>query len=1037
MRSNVTILKAAGLCTVLLLLLALSSTGPPASTVSSQPVLAQAIDMSDLAARAAEEGQIPVIVGLQPPAGFTPEGALGSPAAVDEQRDDIASARQALLDSLAGYNAEAYASWDSLPLVALKVDAEALQQLAASPYVTTIQEDVPVPPALLSTTALIGADDTWDAGFGGLGQTVVILDTGIDEDHPFFGGRLVTEACWSNGPGGQVSLCPGGGNTQTGLGSADAMTAQCLNGAVNLCAHGSHVAGIAAGRDFPGGQGFNGVAPEANIIAIQVFTRLNNDADCDGPGSAPCVKTYPSDQISALNYVNNTLRTSWDIASVNMSLGGGMNTSACDGDSRKASIDNLRSNGIATAIASDNDGWTDALGAPGCISTAVTVGAVTDADAVIYNMNQVVDLLAVGANVDSSVPDDTWGFGWGGTSMATPQVTGAFAVIKAINPTMSVDDIENLLKATGVLVTDTRPPNPAGANTGHVKPRLQLDAAVAQLLTGADLKVVKDCKPDDTAPAGVEFTCTIIVENLGPDPALAVTAVDQYVSSGTFQFGSITPDSTPPKPFCTTTPNPQNGAGTVTCQLGGMAPGDAITIRVPVTANETQDINDHVTVSSLTPDPDLNNNQAEDSVDVVAMADLEICKFDAPGQTGCTGEANPGAGPDPVIAGNYLEYQILVTNTGPSTASNVVMRDVLPPGVSLVSTIPSSGSCDGGVEVFGQILVTCDLGNFNSGETKIVIIVVRVDPGVPQGTLLFNGATVSSDTLDPDNDDNAASASTTVNTEADLTLVKGAFGTPIAGTDITYGYQVTNHGPSVSYDVSLVDNLPPEVEFINAFIDYSGGLGGVPLPCRLLVGVNRLTCPLGDIAPTGATPIAVWVNVHIKADTPEGSLVTNDADVLTSDTPDPNPADNEASATVEVLTRADLEILKTTDRDLYKPSTTVKYTIQVTNYGPSDAQNVVVVDTLPGGKKIGYWVFDTGYLYDPDGCELAGTTLTCEFGTLAAGASIQFDVYFHVVGNKGAVTNTVTVSSTTTDPISTNNTAARTNLVQGKNTGRR
>ena len=85
-----------------------------------------------------------VIVGLKLPDGFTPEGELPSVDAVERQRSDITAARQALMDSLQGYEAAAYASWDSLPHVALQASAAALKHLVDSPYVTTIQEDLPV-----------------------------------------------------------------------------------------------------------------------------------------------------------------------------------------------------------------------------------------------------------------------------------------------------------------------------------------------------------------------------------------------------------------------------------------------------------------------------------------------------------------------------------------------------------------------------------------------------------------------------------------------------------------------------------------------------------------------------------------------------------------------------------------------------------------------------------------------------------------------------------------------------------------------------
>ncbi len=92
----------------------------------------------------------------------------------------------------------------------------ALEQLINSPFMRTIQEDSLSRPHLTGATEHIGADATWDTGFGGLGWAVVILDTGIDADHLFFGGRAVTQACFSAGADG-VSLCPNGANTQTGL----------------------------------------------------------------------------------------------------------------------------------------------------------------------------------------------------------------------------------------------------------------------------------------------------------------------------------------------------------------------------------------------------------------------------------------------------------------------------------------------------------------------------------------------------------------------------------------------------------------------------------------------------------------------------------------------------------------------------------------------------------------------------------------------------------------------------------------------------
>src|SRR5262249_29623337 len=155
---------------------------------------------------------------------------------------------------------------------------------------------------------------------------------------------------------------------------------QCLNGSTNLCEHGTHVAGIAAGLNTNpgGGKPTSGVAENGRIFAIQVFTRFNTDADC-GAGQSPRVASWDSDQISALNLVfaNLTLPGAIKVASVNLSLGGGLFSGNCDAQNaaEKQAIDTLRGAGVLTAIAAGNNGSTSQISAPGCISSAVAVGS--------------------------------------------------------------------------------------------------------------------------------------------------------------------------------------------------------------------------------------------------------------------------------------------------------------------------------------------------------------------------------------------------------------------------------------------------------------------------------------------------------------------------------------------------------------------------------------------------------------------------------------------------------------------------------------
>lgn len=433
----------------------------PAVSAQTDPTPDGPID--ELIEKAETEGQVLVIVQ------------------VDESRDK--EAVQSIVDG--NENAEVTTEFETLPLVALTVDADAIRDLASEPGVVAIQENKLSPTNLASTMPVINGNQVHTLGYTGVGQTVAILDTGIDVDHPFFAGRIVSQACYSNagGAGDGMTLCPGGGTASTAVNSADAETANCINGTANICDHGSHVAGIAAGANTTGAPG-NGVAPGADIIAIQVFTRFDDsgtDTPCaDVSRPSPCVLTYDSDQVLALQRVL-ALDGTFDIAAVNMSLGGGDFSSACDGDSRKPAIDNLLAAGIATVVTSGNSGFLNATGAPGCISTAITVGSTTDADAVssFSNRGPLLDLFAPGSSVDSAVPDDAWG-NMDGTSMAAPHVAGAFAVLRAADTTATVAEMLTALQDTGIPITyDT---NMAGTTT-HTTPRINLLAALGEFVT--------------------------------------------------------------------------------------------------------------------------------------------------------------------------------------------------------------------------------------------------------------------------------------------------------------------------------------------------------------------------------------------------------------------------------------------------------------------------------------------------------------------------------------------------------------------------
>lgn len=380
-----------------------------------------------------KKNKIKVIVQLEEK--FTPEGRV-SKSQKDKQESNIQETQDAVIEDLD--NKGHISKYKTIPYMAMEVDEEGLKALAENPDVKSITEDGVISKSDIKTNStlledklrakdivtnrLMNTESAWSTGYTGEGKTIAILDTGIDRSHPYLKDKVVYEACFSSDRN-----CDGK-TTATGAGAAN-----------DIEGHGTHVAGIAAGKTTS----FSGVAKDANILAIKVL------ADKDGEGNF-------SDLLNGLERVY-LLRDQYDISAINMSLGGGKYSSTCDRyyTSIKNMVDNLKSAGIATIAASGNDSYKSAISAPACISSVVSVGSTNDYDQVSSFSNSVsfLDLLAPGEPVYSSLPGGGYGY-LSGTSMSTPQVTGGFTLVRQKYPNSSVDQILSYMKEDGVSVID-------------------------------------------------------------------------------------------------------------------------------------------------------------------------------------------------------------------------------------------------------------------------------------------------------------------------------------------------------------------------------------------------------------------------------------------------------------------------------------------------------------------------------------------------------------------------------------------------------
>lgn len=439
---------------------------------------------------AEQMGTVRVIVAVRVDFNIGDESYLQN---IEAKKEDIKQAQDKFTNQLSAYNLNPL-KYKYIPYLAMSVNADALREMKNLPEVVSIEKDEMLQPSLSESVSMIGGIASWNAGYTATGQTIAIIDSGVDKTHPMFQGKIVSEACYSVYDNTSVfATCNGNfGPNPTPNEPGFIVKSTAVNSALPCnpnnetlllsdCAHGTHVAGIAAGRTT----NFAGVARDAGIIAINTGSVAPQQTQ---QGTFNRVNHFNSALLLALERVFE-LRNNFNIASVNMSIGGGKYTTNCDASfpSIKTAIDNLRSVGIATVVASGNDSYANAISFPACVSSAISVGAVADGsinqngnptqlDRVpnFSNSASFLNLLAPGEGITSSVPvfASPTGFKvFDGTSQAAPHVAGAWAVLKQRNPNASVTQILNTLTNTGIPILDS------GSNI--TTPRIRIDNALS------------------------------------------------------------------------------------------------------------------------------------------------------------------------------------------------------------------------------------------------------------------------------------------------------------------------------------------------------------------------------------------------------------------------------------------------------------------------------------------------------------------------------------------------------------------------------
>lgn len=477
-----------------------------------------------------------------------------------------------------------------------------------------------------------------------------------------------------------------------------------------------------------------------------------------------------------------------------------------------------------------------------------------------------------------------------------------------------------------------------------------------------------------TVAANANLTYTLRLFNDGPSAATNVAVEDELPDGVEFVSASN---------GCVYTPATGTTAHKVTCTratlpVGSGDPADdptyQITVKVPWALADTT-LSNTATIEADEEDQTPTDDESTVTTDVGPAVNLKTVKT---------------APTLPVAQSVSYEYEVTVTNAGPSTAVAATLNDTMPPGVTALGATTDTGSCG-----IAANTVSCQFGDLAKDATAKVTITARGDqPGNP-----VNLATATSNTPEIDPDDNEDEAPVEILAASDVAIVKSAPATVEANSTLTYTLAITNNGPSDATDVTATDNLPPNVDFRSADAGCSAVSGTV-------------TCDVGGLAAgdTVERKITVFVPYAIG-----GQSLTNVASVTATEV-DLVPENNSSQVTTVVDDVADLVVTKTAGGAVAGGQAT--WTVVVRNDGPTAAKAVQLVDELPAGTTL------RGAQPSSGTCSGSGRELRCELGTIAAGGSAQItivaDVAADVTGQQ--LRNTATATSPTADPDKSNNT---------------
>lgn len=518
--------------------------------------------------------------------------------------------------------------------------------------------------------------------------------------------------------------------------------------------------------------------------------------------------------------------------------------------------------------------------------------------------------------------------------------TGKWAIGSFLNGDSQVLRITAVVNPTGnyvniAEVTASNLPDPNSTpNNGIPTENDYAEIATTPVVPMADLSLTKAVVGGNISPIfGATVTFEITVKNSGPQNATGVKVIDMLPSG----YEYVVYSSTAGQYFNTTG----------IWEIGTIPNGGSESLLIGAKVNTTgvyQNIAEVYASNELDPDSTPNNNvSGEDDISSVlltpvpAVADLSIEK------KVINNILNPAVG-------SQISFSITLTNSGPSNATGVIVKDVLPSGYDYIFYNSTSGAYNPATGEWTPGIILA--GN---SHTLILNVFVKAPTGTADEYLNI-AEIMTADQHDPDStpgngiateDDYDSISVTPVIVMADLSIRKTALNQDAiheVGSTVIFTVTVTNDGPADASGVRVKDLLPPGFTYqtsspTSGLYNYVTGIWNV-----------------GNI-PTGTDQS---LDIYTTVNKPSGIAgeYTNTTEVIASNLPDPDSTPNNGVTTEDdydslqiKVAVADLSLEKTASNKNANVNEVVTFTIQVNNEGPSTATGVAIEDLIPLGFK--------------------------------------------------------------------------------------